>query len=261
MAHLLICATQRSGSTLVAELLAQTGLAGNPDEHLLLWQREPEGLPAAHWLETLQRTIDRGIGSNGIFSCKVMASYFPAAMGRLRVIPGGEDLTDWQIAERAFLKPAVVRVRRRDRLRQAISTAIAEATGVWHMARRDGERDPFLRGALSPRRDDHARDVPFDYERIRAHLAGIEAGERYWDETFAAHGVTPIEIVYEEFVQDRRAATLALLAALHIEHDPASLVLDEKLDRLSNATNDRFVALYQSESARRTEAGPKRPPY
>jgi len=252
--HLLLCATPRSGSTLVVELLAQTGVAGNPDEHLLLWLADKGPAEPSYWLETLQRTVDRGLTPNGVFSCKVMANYFEEAMDRLRVIPGADGLDAWQIAMRAFVEPKIVRIRRRDRLRQAISTYLAETTGVYHMARREGDHDPFLRGALSPRRPDHARDVAFDYDRIRAHLAGIDAGERYWDATFAKHHVQPFEIVYEEFLADRRGQIAALLRFAAVAHDPAALALDEKLERLSNATNERFVALFREEAARRGEA-------
>ena len=253
MAHLLICATQRSGSTLVAELLAQTGVAGRPDEHLLLWLRERHRKEPAFWLETLQRTVDSGSTPNGVFSCKVMASYFAEAMDLLRVIPGGEGLDCWEIATRAFVGPKVVRVRRRERLRQAISTYLAESTGVWHMARRAGASDPFLRGALAPRNDAHAAELPFDYERIKSHLFGIDAGERWWDELLAKHGVRPFEIVYEEFVEARREQIEAILQFLGVAYEPAALQLDEHLDRLSNATNERFLALYREEASRRGE--------
>ncbi len=252
MPHLLICATQRSGSTLVAELLAQTGVAGFPDEFLLLWLRDRQRTEAAFWLETIQRTVDAGMTKNGVFSCKVMANYFVEAMDLLRAIPGGEGLDAWQIATRAFVGPQVIRVRRRERLRQAISIYIAESTGIYHMARRSGASDPFLRGALAPPRADHGGDVAFDFERIRSHLAGIETGERYWDETFARHHVRPFEVIYEEFVRDRRAQVLAMLDFMRVTYDPARITLDEHLDRLSNATNERFLDLYREEEARRS---------
>lgn len=251
MIHYLLCATPRSGSTLVAELLAQTGVAGIPNEHLLGWLPHRDRREAAFWLELLQRTVDAGATSNGVTCCKVMPETFEAAMSLLRAVPGGAGLDAWQVAERAFLHPRVVRVQRRDRLRQAISLAIAEATGVWHMARREGAVDPFLQGALTPRRDDHAADLPFDYDRIRAHQAGIDAGERYWDELFARHGVTAHVITYEEFIRDRRSQLAAILDFLGIAWTADQLKVDVHLDRLSNATNERFLALFRQEEARR----------
>jgi LPS sulfotransferase NodH len=64
--HDLLCATPRSGSTLVAELLAQTGIAGIPNEHLLDWLPQRDRREPAFWLELLQRTVDAGATGNGV---------------------------------------------------------------------------------------------------------------------------------------------------------------------------------------------------
>src|SRR5829696_3930062 len=96
----LVCATERSGSTLLCELLAGTGVAGRPEEyfeflnasgrvrqpreyfeesddpsiHELLAPLEPP-LPLVPWEERLADARGRGITPNGVFGAKMMWAY------------------------------------------------------------------------------------------------------------------------------------------------------------------------------------------
>ncbi|MCA9930706.1 MAG: hypothetical protein KC419_19610, partial [Anaerolineales bacterium] len=70
----MICATPRSGSTLLCEALRNTGLAGNPDEYF-------GPMHVARWTEKWQtqsekeyfaRVLVHGSGENGVWGVKVM---------------------------------------------------------------------------------------------------------------------------------------------------------------------------------------------
>ena len=113
----IICATARSGSNWLCELLASTGVAGRPEEHL--WDprgRLPDPL-AKRWPCVLQA----GTGSNGVFGLKLL----PYQAERLeRELPevarmAGTPLSEvWRVT---LGDPAYISLTRRDHLRQAIS--------------------------------------------------------------------------------------------------------------------------------------------
>src|ERR1051325_5938804 len=72
-----ICATPRSGSTLLCELLSLTGVAGNPNEWML-----PLTEPLAREMFGIERGFEdppyrselkaKGCTSNGVFAAKLM---------------------------------------------------------------------------------------------------------------------------------------------------------------------------------------------
>ncbi len=256
MTHYLVCATQRSGSTLLCKLLAQTEIAGTPKELLLLWLRERDRTGEAFWLEVLQKTVDLGSTPNGVFACKVMANYFPQAMELLRAVPRTAGLDAFEIAQLAFSRPKILHVRRRNILRQAISIYIADHCGIYHMADHEGGADPFLGRALENYDPDYNRDVPFDYARIQSQLRSIADGNRYWHETFASHDVEPLEIVYEDLVADRESTLAEALKFLGLEFDADSLKFEVRTSKLANEVNERFYEAYLAEATSRGDTLP-----
>lgn len=241
----LVCATQRSGSTLVCELLAQTGVAGKPNEYLLLWAEHAAEQDPVFWRLAVQRTLEMGSGANGVSGIKVMAKDFQAAVELMRRAPEVRELDDWQVAVRAFERPRVIRIRRRDRLRQAVSLYIAGATRVYHVAEGEHRDNALLGRALEARGRDYNVEVPFDFDAIRAKLDYIDAQERYWDRILRAVPTDELlEADYEDFVADQQGHVRRMLAHLGIEA-PAELRLEAHMRRMANEVNDRFVDEYR----------------
>src|SRR5690348_4843448 len=133
----LVCATQRSGSTLLCKALSATGVAGRPEEYFEAL--EATGLPAQPrdylpelgdelglpplrhgdplppFAERLAAAERAGTTPNGVFGAKVMWSYGAPVLAAL-----GDSDAHW------------VLVRRRDKLRQAISLWRAIQTRQWN---------------------------------------------------------------------------------------------------------------------------------
>src|SRR6476660_7881628 len=113
----LVCATPRSGSTLLCELLSATGVAGRPQEYFEDLQatgrpRQPrqyfDGLDAPEALELLAPTepgaarlpgafaarfpevLAAGTTPNGVFGAKLMWGYLPDLLLGLRELPQAE---------------------------------------------------------------------------------------------------------------------------------------------------------------------------
>ena len=110
----LVCATPRSGSTLLCEMLRDTGRAGRPLEHFEILRhsslpRQPreyfEDLDAAEVLELLPplqpgtpsseapeawwaRIVREGSGRNGVWGGKLMWGHVEDLVARARQLPG-----------------------------------------------------------------------------------------------------------------------------------------------------------------------------
>src|SRR4051812_30708315 len=115
-----VCALPRSGSSLLCELLFETGLAGAPAEYFDAQQmgRFSERWNARDFGAYLRALLERKTGPNGVFGFK--AQFFQLA----EAFPDGE-------LDAAFPSLRYVYITRRDRLRQAISWARAVQTGWW----------------------------------------------------------------------------------------------------------------------------------
>ena len=118
----LVCATPRSGSTLLCEMLRDTGRAGRPLEHFEILRhsslpRQPreyfEDLPRPELLELLAppqsarpsseppeawwaRIVREGSGANGVWGGKLMWGHVDDLVARARELPGlaGADLDE-----------------------------------------------------------------------------------------------------------------------------------------------------------------------
>lgn len=249
MANYLICATQRCGSTLLTELLARTGVAGAPNEYLLLWEQHAAKNDAVFWRLAVQHTLKLGRTDNGEWGAKVMANYFPGCMKQLRCAPEVKDLDDWGVSQRAFESPRIIRIRRRDRVRQAVSRYIALQTSVYHIASEgagDGD-NAFLGGELQHKDKGYNQDVVFDFDRVDAHVRNIADEEAYWDRVLAASTQPIHEVLYEDFAKDKENTLLGVLDFLEIQ-PPADLNVEDQMARMSNEVNERFRLLYEQEA-------------
>ena len=161
----LVCATPRSGSTLVCHALTETGVAGCPEEYFeaLRHSGRPRR-PEEYFLGVEDQSIrdhlgERGIGSdppprsplwsraaydryldwafeagttgNGIFGAKLMWGYFGDFVSLLRNIPAHRDTPLAELLPEVFPELTFVRVVRANKVRQAVSLWKAVQTATW----------------------------------------------------------------------------------------------------------------------------------
>ena len=251
----LVCASQRSGSTLLVESLAATGVAGVPQEFFQYYPTSSQAPQPREWFvgvtdpeilklldETDPGTVDKrdsdewrtdvrnaGRTSNGVWGGKLMWNQTPLLVARSRVGDG-----TLRSALRWFFDgqdPLFVHVSRNDVVAQAVSMWRAVQTRVW---RDDGSNPDADDGAVY-----HAEGI--------AHLAGILADEeRRWREWFAAEQITPIEIEFRELVADPTGLTADILTALG--QDPA-LAPPPPLKPQSNSRSKEWAQRYRADAA------------
>lgn len=218
-ASYVICGTPRSGSTLLCKMLTATGVAGDPHSFF----REPDiGEWADRWgvahpqgtespafnrdyIAAMARAGRRG---TPIFGLRIMWGSVATASTRFDSALGGSADISERFAS-TFGAPLYIHLSRTDKVRQAISLARAEQSGLWHL-RADGSvlEDEGTR-----------RPEAYDEMRIAALVEERTADDAAWLEFFRERGIAPLRMTYEGNAADPTGALASVLAALGL--DPA----------------------------------------
>ena len=211
-----ICATPRSGSTLLCSLLRVSGVAGDPAslflrqsmaEHRVEWGIGPE------WPDYLAAALQAGRGANGVVGLRMMWETF-AEVGPQVVAAMGEVRFIW--------------LRRRDLVAQAVSRHRAEVSGTWHLGFEEAE---------------HPVEPAYDGDRIAAWVAEAAAANRAWAAWFAAQGIAPLEVQYEDLAAEPVAVAKQVLGYLGLEAArPLSVTNRRMADQVSAEWAARFRA-------------------
>jgi LPS sulfotransferase NodH len=263
----LVCATQRSGSTLLCELLRATDVAGVPDEYferlcdtglarqprqyfedpsvLHIADRLPPTAPGRseepgefeHWFRYV---LQRGTTLNGVFGAKMMWNYLDDFKVRVGELPGLGDLSFNQRLDAIFPGLKIIFMRRRDKVAQAVSLWKAIQTQQW---RTESESDS------EPVDADDAPGVGYDYEAIEYLLNQLHLWDARWEEWFHATGREPIRIFYDEFTVSRAATIGRVLDALGI--DPPAPEGKKPMKRQADDRSRDWVARFRSDSEHR----------
>jgi LPS sulfotransferase NodH len=217
---ILICFVPRSGSTFLCGLLASTGVLGRPWEHFWapggLAEREADDVLAA------------GTTRNGVFACKFQLGRWNGLLERERRRAPG--LSDRRLVERLFPGPLYVRLRRGDRVAQALSWSRAMQTGLWSTTH-EGSGEP---------RHDRA-----EIEGL-LELIGWESDD--WDGRLAEQGIEPHEVTYEQLLADPWAAVGEVARAAGVElRDDIELRPYAGWERQADALNEAWIRRFREE--------------
>jgi LPS sulfotransferase NodH len=243
----LVCATPRSGSTLLCHLLDQTGIAGHPDEYFEAlrhsgqprrpheyFDRErhaniierlafrempaaaPPGPPHPLWTpQTYARYLDwaleQGTTPNGIFGAKLMWGYLGDFASLLRGIDGLSGLPVPELLDRVFTGLHYVQITRLDKVRQAVSLWKAVQTQAW--------RDEPGRTAAEK------ASPTFSFRAINYLVRLLTAHDASWDAYFLGLGLVPLKVTYEELAEAPEPVVRRVLAHVGIPA-PAELRLE-----------------------------------
>jgi LPS sulfotransferase NodH len=259
----LVCATPRSGSTLLCQLLDATGLAGHPEEYFealrhsglprrpheyfdpdrhaniverLAFREMPDrpATPNELWRpETYDRylawALQEGSTPNGVFGAKLMWGYLCDFAELLRGIDGRARLPVPQLLDEAFPRLRYVRITRLDKVRQAVSLWRAVQTQAWRQEREDGARQP-------------AREPRFSFRAINFLVRQLTAHDASWDAYFLGLGHEPLTVTYEELAEAQEPVVRRVLAHIGIDA-PSGLEFEPpRLKTQADELSERWVA-------------------
>jgi LPS sulfotransferase NodH len=196
-------------------------VAGRPTEHFVPAFPGSEALGHDHagfersaWarrrgVESFPAFFDAVLGEgttpNGVFGTKLMWNALEGLLDRLGELPGCRELERTARLAAAFAQPRFIQLRRRNRIRQAVSWALAAQTGqysAWEAA----DRAPFAEPAFDVRLLDGLRRL-------------IREAEIGWHSFFEAMGADPLELWFEDLAEDLGAALSQILAWLGVPED------------------------------------------
>ncbi|HLJ67692.1 MAG TPA: Stf0 family sulfotransferase [Chloroflexota bacterium] len=226
-----ICCTPRSGSSLLAEALANTGLAGNPDEHTTeLLEPWHTGFTVADFRKALQPMLDRG-SRDGVFGAKLMWPWLEDLSKKLAFLVPREGASVGEVMAKVFPDPHYIMLTRRDKVRQMISMGRAVWTNVWRSTEAANQQGRVEDLRLDPRAVDHEmrvfRDLEASFERF-----------------FFENGIKPFRVVYEQLVDRYEETALEVLDFLGIAHPPSLSFAPRVLERQWDAASDELLRQY-----------------
>ena len=243
----IICGTPRSGSTLMCEMLAVTGVAGRPNSYyrqpsLEYWAdiwgvAHPNGIDDPAFERAYHAAMLReGTNGTGIFGLRLMWSSVANASRRLNGIYGGPaDITTR--FEQAFGKPLYVHLSRHDKVAQAISRLRAEQSGLWHLAA-DGS---VFEGTESP------QPVAYDEARLAAFFTELKSDDAAWEAFFQTHKIEPLRLTYETMTDHPQPALASILAALFRDPEIAKTI-DVGTAKMADATSREWSDRFRKEN-------------
>ena len=259
----LVCSTQRSGSTLLCELLRATAVAGVPDEYFE--RLRGTGLPrqprqyfedpsvqdiAARLAPTTPGrqehpgefeswfgyVLQRATTPNGVFGAKMMWNYIDDFRVRMAELPGLEGSTFNERLNAAFPNLKIIFIRRRDKVAQAVSLWRAIQTQQW---RTESESD------VDAEETERTPDADYDYEAIEHLLNQLHQWDAHWEDWFHATGREPIRVFYDEFIASRAATIGRILDELGI--DPPEPEGNKPPRRQADDLSQDWVARFRSD--------------
>ncbi len=216
----MVCSVPRSGSSLLCELLCNTGVAGAPTEFF-----DPELMEQfrSRWnTETLDEYVaallERKTSPNGVFGIKVHWAQLRPALGD---------------ADPSEVFPALryVHISRADRLRQAVSWVRAYQTNQWASTHR-AQAEPV-----------------FDRDAIDRYLAKLAREDGEWESHFERRGVVPHRVSYERLTQAPTEVMEGVLAFLGVSSPPDPAPEPLELERQADELTEEWVARYLREPA------------
>jgi LPS sulfotransferase NodH len=272
----LVCATPRSGSTLVCQALKETGIAGRPEEYFeaLLQSgrpRRPEqyfiGVDDESILDQLQQlgrsdeapprsplwsrsaydrylewVLEAGTTDNGVFGAKLMWGYFGDFVSLVRNIPEYRDTPLAELLPQVFPDLSFIRVVRANKVRQAVSLWKAVQTASWRQEEglQDGEA---AAGPYPEYLQSRGPQLRFHYRAISHLLDVILSEEASWDAFFEHSRIKPELVLYENFYADYEVATRNIVERLGLELPPGWQA-KPRMKRQSTGLNDDWARRY-----------------
>lgn len=264
-----VCSTQRSGSTYLCRLLASTGVAGNPQEYFEARAETGSpphpgyflaGLPRTGvgirddvrptdapeysdlravdgWEEHLERTFRLGTSENGVFGAKLMWNQLPDLEQHATALPEFAGLDGSELLERLLGHPSYVWLRRRDKVRQAISLWRALQTRTWR--------------AEHPAADRERPTLSYSFRGIEHLRRRLNADDEAWGRFFLHSLIDPLELVYEDDVgPDPEGAVARVLALIGVGW-PGGWKPDAGMAQQSDELNDEWYAAYHRDATAR----------
>ncbi len=210
----IICATPRSGSTLLCDLLSATKVAGRPhsffmsqfySEWATYFGTSVTDWPSEHEFdrEYLDAALQEGAGESEVFGMRLMWESVTDLCERLRVLYPNIQ-SDCDLFTATFGSPVYIYLSRKDTVAQAISHLKAEQSGLWHVATDGSERERIKQG----------HPPVYDEPALLKYVTEQESHDAAWVSWFDRQGIQPVRVLYESLSAAPQIELAKVLSAI-----------------------------------------------
>ena len=210
-----IATCQRSGGFFLMSLLNSTAKVGYVHEYLYYlnegWEGDsPEDAEVlAQFKHFRQTAFDKFPNPTGHWGTKVDIRELPVAERWLELMEADPQSIKW------------IWLRRKNKIRQALSHIKANRTGIWHLGAED-----------SPKKKESARaEIEVDFNTLSSNTLRCFVGDSAWEGFFRHHSIEPYTLYYEDFVDESTwdATVQGVFDFLDVPYEPPLQVSTHRL--------------------------------
>jgi LPS sulfotransferase NodH len=229
-----VCTSPRSGSTLLTDALFAMKIAGRPQEYFdknyeQLWV---ERLGVTSDADYIEKVLVEGSTPNGVFGLKVFWFQLELLVDKLSRIHDRSE-RDFSLLETTFPNLRFVFLKRKDKVRQAISWVKAGQTEMWWLI-------PGAPGGRTTPKE----EPKFDFQEIDRRVRFLTELEQRWTRFFDDRGLQPLTLEYEDYIQAYESTIIQVLDYLGISIPPGLSVPPPRLIRQSDRINEEWAERY-----------------
>lgn len=228
MNKIILCSSQRSGSTMIVEDMRNSNVLGNPEEYFIKWQEFDSSVNVDAEINQL---FQQG-SKDDVFSVKIMANQVKKVNSALKKSSNYSSIID------LFNDASWVYIRRNDSVKQAVSRYIASVTKVNHAIDESGDNH-FAGNLLKGGYQEYNKDVPYDFNKIFNEYCIVKKDNLFWDQFFIKNDIKPLLLEYETYSVDNEYSHLNDIAKFAGVANTPKLI-ERKLKKLSNNVNAEF---------------------
>jgi trehalose 2-sulfotransferase len=224
----MIACTRRSGSTMLAQHLWNTGVLGAPWEYLnpIAMQRASSRWSITTDVEYVANLVKFRTSENGVFGYKTFIDHWRQA----------NQFYPYII--QSLWSANVIFLRRKNTVAQAISLLRAEKSQQWAAFR--GQDNESARAAPDA--------LQFDKEKVDFYLQRIVRQDNLWNNMFKEKAVFPIELWYEDLLQDKDGTIRMILDAWKVERKTTCGAMPKfpETERQADDVSALWIELYNA---------------
>ena len=242
MKKLLILSTQRSGSTMICDDIASTGVLGQPNEYFIkpidLWYANKN---KSNVVEIINEIPFKSSSSNGVQAVKIMSNQIDpigAILNKVNLASGKNNLDCFF---NYFSDFTFVRVARIDQVAQAVSRIMAKNTGIYHYL--DPAKSSLRLGRSSPRERNES-GIEYSHDLIQTNINDIMAEEKTMENYLQMYSIDPLKIIYEDSIASRSYIN-EIASRLGIP--PISILAERGIKKVGGSISQSWIARFKQE--------------
>lgn len=246
-----ILASNRSGGTLLCELLRNTGVAGHISEHFLhKYGGSYHQWDISDYPTYVRNVVTHASTSNGVYGVRVLAGEYGSIeclVNRLRQFPQYAEMSLPEVIFAFFPNPKFIFLTRRNKVAQAVSWAKASQTRMYHSTQGAvlAEQTAVYHNAVTI--PDSLPEPTYAFEEIREFVQSIIMQEAAHQDLFSQLNIMPYTVVYEDYIQDKAQTIEDILAFLDIPIPKGLNYPPHKIQKLADSVSDEWIQRYREE--------------